>query len=60
MKNLEIIRSTYLPTNKLMGQKLFCSFSNGWYSIHTKWEEFKRFRNINKALSYFEEFAEAV
>ena len=57
MANAEIIRSTYLPKNKLNGSKIFCSFSSGWYSVHTRWEEFKRFRNIDRALAFFEEFA---
>ena len=58
MANAEIIRSTFLNENHLKGTKLFCTFSNGWFDIHTRWESFKRFRGIYKALDYFERFAE--
>jgi len=57
MANAEIIRSTFISSGRLEGERLFCAFSRGWFYIHTHFESVTKFRDINKALNYFEQYA---
>lgn len=50
----EILRSSFLPLDCCNGTKLFLSFRNGWYRVETRFEIFKRTKDIHKAISLFE------
>lgn len=49
-----VLRSTYLPTDTLGGSKLFLSYENGWYIVHTAWNNLTRRRTLDKAASVYE------
>lgn len=49
-----VLRSTYLPLEVKSGTKLFLSYENGWYRVHTRFENYARRRVLKDAVEIFE------
>lgn len=48
------LRSAFLPLEVRNGTKLFLTYKNGWYRIHTRFENFKKFRSLEQAGAYYD------
>jgi hypothetical protein len=50
-----VLRSSFLPLDVKAGTKLFLSYENGWYRVHTRFENYKRSRTLDPAATYYED-----
>jgi hypothetical protein len=49
-----VLRSTFLPLDVRGGTRLFLSYENGWYIVHTRFENFARRRKLDPAVAIYE------
>jgi hypothetical protein len=49
-----VLRSTFLPMDVKNGTRLFLSYENGWYRVHTRFENFARRRMLKDAADIYE------
>lgn len=50
-----VLRSTFLPLEIRGGTKMFLSYENGKYVVHTRFETFKRSSCLQKAGDYYDD-----
>jgi hypothetical protein len=48
------LRSSPLPLEQRGGNRLFLSYENGWYRVHTRFENFFKRRTLDPAAEYYE------
>jgi hypothetical protein len=48
------LRSSPLPLGQRGGTRLFLSFENGWYRVHTRFENFFKRRDLRQAIDIYE------
>jgi hypothetical protein len=48
------LRSSPLPLDQKAGTRLFLSYENGWYRVHTRFENYFKRRTLQPAIDYFE------
>jgi hypothetical protein len=49
-----VLRSSFLPLEQRHGTRLFLSYENGWYRVHTRFENFFQRRTLQPAADYYE------
>jgi hypothetical protein len=49
-----VLRSSPLPMEQRSGTRLFLSYENGWYRVHTRFENFAKRRTLAPAAEIYE------
>jgi hypothetical protein len=50
-----VLRSSFLPLDVRGGTRLFLSYENGWYRVHTHFENLRKRRTFEEAATLYEE-----
>jgi len=49
-----VLRSSFLPLEQRAGTRIYLSYENGWYRVHTNFENFYKRRTLEPAAEIFE------
>lgn len=49
-----VLRSSFLPLEQRAGTRIYLSYENGWYRVHTKFENFFKRRTLEPAAELYE------